>query len=632
MEGVRGAATAQRQTLTGSSGESRPSSAGGTTENAVVKRRRYGRDSAEGANIRAFPAHIIVRIFEYVFSSAIPELWPPALLSVCRLWRRLALGTSHLWANSTVFVLDRAFICANPEWDFVIPLKTNSSSDIPSLTRFRQSASSRILNDCRFRSCSNIKRAATWTEDLEEVSTFLLALEENSSSLEALTLHFDRKSSARDLSQSDLSQSEEDYEDVGRTRQDLWNIVNQCVTLHTINLRMPNPTRVRTEDAEWLPLSLPRRQLETFVILDSDYSKHHWPHVVPTSRNEDASAYWSALASGVRICNLATVTDQPALHAILEVISDSVEVLLIRASSFTTFFKTQGLSTSPFKNLRRLCLHQHIWPDVFDRALDLPLLEELEGDLLDICGFTSVRLLHLTIWIGNDADGLKMLGRFERWLHDLRSVRHLTLIASLHEIVGSVCLALSAPGSKTQAPSALDDEAEELFDLACPKLRTLTLILHANKKLVAKYCSPGHRFLQELWQDYKDQRDTQERLVNLVQRRASYMAHHLEKSENNAEGKQHRTDATLHRLTIRRCWCYNEELSELRIAYSSKMTELRPPATSVPEGAAVHGEDYGQCLYDIVPRAADTFRYFEWKRAVQASLECGLVSGLLNGV
>ncbi|CAO1623120.1 unnamed protein product [Parajaminaea phylloscopi] len=465
-----------------------------------------------------------------------------------------------------------------------------------------------------------------WTEGHAGVERWLNVVRYSVPRLKSLTLFFDDADSLGESTPSAIEHEDQ----VDCLRKQLQDLINRSVTLRTLKIRLPDPTREAKSCVNWGLPSVRHRRLKTLVVLDPNFDPTRVFSAAAGEIDSAGIAYWSALACGVKICNVAALNDQDVIQAILLASSTTVEVLTVHAGIFEIFSRSVDFGASAFRHLKRLCLlHGYCEDpeDLHDQLRKLPCLEELEGGWVTMRGCAVAGLLGLTLWFDWKLRDLSWQDDLEQWLHKLHTVRHLTLIGAGKMLVDLVCRALSVPGTEKGAHSGdADDEGDGCNDLVCARLCTLTILVEGDPDLVDMYISPGTAYLGKILSDYKRQRYIQDRLMQLVQARNRYISRTHRRCEDDRIGDSAHQTVFLQRLTVRNYWCDQDKLWCLRVAFSSKMTELAVLTTVAPEGVPCHDANSTECLLDIVPKAPDLFRYTEWKRAMRSSLEWGLTS------
>ncbi|CAO1623128.1 unnamed protein product [Parajaminaea phylloscopi] len=549
--------------------------------------------------ISRLPDETMATIFHWLFhDGTISVTTPKAVLLVCQKWRQVALSDKSLWKDTSVFALSSARARPNPEWDFAKPPSKYS------LLRPDFQRDDAILRVCDKRTHQSLAKIMLRLGTSPDVDRALRTAADSWPTLEDCHVSFGSVWAE--------APSVHEYQ----KKCDRWNrsllyiLVYKSPGLRQLQIKIPAPM---DEDASTrFPEPNPSRRpanLESLTLLDSEFVS--LANVLVRNSVPATVEFWTSISKKLRICNVATLTQTNVVHHMLLEACQSLEVVLVNANVFGELVLLMPARTMVFSHLKRLCLlgtgsgADATWTGV------LPCLEEIEGNFTEIAWALGDRLKSATFWVDEAPESSPS----PTALAKLSSLQHLTIIGPSTPILNHL-ITLATPHFQSLPESV---EAE----LLCPSLEVLTLIVGRNPTPPEIFFSSGCPF-NVLTSDYRAQvraKDAVHRLVRERKRFRQATQQHLRPSEGN---QSLRAEKTLKRISTRNYWCTQRQLWDLRVTYSTKMTQVSIPTTAAPEGAYPIADSSEDCIFDIVPDVPERFDEAEWKAIVSQSMLYGL--------
>ncbi|CAO1623108.1 unnamed protein product [Parajaminaea phylloscopi] len=572
---------------------------GGKNISRTTHRNRQARKGhpKRTSHISRLPDEVIATVFSWLFhGSATPEPLPPAILLVCRKWRRIALSTKGIWWDTSDFTLTDFAAKSNPEWDLEMPADPDFVHSTPLLHDHQ------ILNFCDERTEQSLQKIVLRLEGSSQVIDALHTAADSWPTLRQLELRISPDRPRTGASPLDK---------VDTYRAIIYDLIRKSESLTHLKLRMPAPVCAQAMTqmgiASW---PQPAGALKSLTLLDAKFHE-----IEDGSVNEVRSAgarFWGSLSRHLTVCNVATLHDVDIVYAVLTEAAGTLEVLLVNVNVFGTVLRNMSAQKLVFRRLNRLCLLGSWWSFVSDWISLLPCLQEIEGPPNAVqWAAEGNHLTKATIWL-EEAD-FPLDPILIDWKL-LTQLRHLTLVGPADEVLTRLrLLGVEYPQAVTNSAAA---------GLWCPSVEVLTLVLGRDPRLVAKYSWPRLRFRRILEQDWQSQYEVAHAAHRVVRERKRYGQGLRRLAES---GQQVTSEVnTIKRLTIRNFWCSQRQLWDLRASYSTKMTQARVPDTIAPEGALPYAGLEDGCVFDIVPEVPQHLKHPAWKATVAEAMEGGL--------
>ncbi|CAO1623124.1 unnamed protein product [Parajaminaea phylloscopi] len=558
------------------------------------------------------PDEIIAAIFQQLFRGREPENFPPAVLHVCRQWRQVAMSTKSLWTDTSIFAFPGRFTRRNPEWDIVRP------SARPAVHR-RLLEDHRILQFCDERTDHALQKIRLRLEQSGAVEDALRLALYSGPTLRDLDLSFGP------VTQRRHNEATLHDEENSARRGLVYRLICSAPHLAALKLKIPAPVCGQAIECFHITRALPPGQnLKSLTLLDTDYVDLHLQNPTWRIGSGIIAYFWSSLAMGLRMCNIATLTDARMVRTILSEVHGTVEVLQVNSDLFSTFAMAAPSPPMVFGRLKRLCLFGTTHEELhnINCAEFLPCLEEIEGSFHAVSWALHAGLSSMTLWID---EGEMPTRAVEIWttIPQLTYLRHLTIIAAADLVLALMQGFALAWWESAQEAARFEGDCP-VSKPASPSLEVISLIVERRCHLVAEYFSPVVESEDSLEADHESQLRIKEAAIKAVReykRRSEALqrASGLSDTENSMQEAK-----TIKRLTIRNFWYSQMMLWDIRASYSEKMTQASVPTTIAPEGASPYPESQEGCIFDIVPEVPENFDPAEWKALVAESLKTGL--------